>query len=92
MSEPIYLLDFRRMVVEKIEDPDESGMILAMNLQGVRVGDIVRVDKRGRRFLAEVQEKESGRLTIKPLQSGINYFEASAREVVEHYKKMGQRA
>lgn len=62
-----------------------------MNLQGVRTGDIVRVDKRGRRFLAQVEDKEAGKLKITPILPNVNYFEASSREIVEHWKKMGAR-
>lgn len=62
-----------------------------MNLQSVREGDIVQVNKRGRLFLASVVEKERGKVKIDPLLDNINYFEASAREVVAHWRKSGVR-
>lgn len=61
-----------------------------MQLTSVRPGDIVKVDKKGRRFFAEVEHKEKQKLTIDPIQRGISYREASAREVVGHWKQMGR--
>jgi hypothetical protein len=60
-----------------------------MNLTKVSVGDIVRVDRKGRRFLALVEEKdaETRELLIRPFDAKRNpYFTASAREVVELWK------
>lgn len=66
-----------------------------MNLGSVREDDIVMVDKKGRRFLAMAGERihEEGkktRLKIRPIQKNITWFEASATEVVKHYKLMGR--
>lgn len=61
-----------------------------MVLTSVREEDIVRVDKKGRIFLAVVTEKEKGRVKIRPLDNRITYYEASSREIVTHYKKMGR--
>lgn len=58
-----------------------------MELGSVREGDIVEISKRGRRFYAVVREKESSRLKVRPITSGITYFDASAREVIEHWKR-----
>ena len=61
-----------------------------MQLQGVRSGDIVRCDVKGRRFLAEVREKEGRELRIAPLHSNVTYYRVTARQVVQHFKLMGR--
>jgi hypothetical protein len=55
--------------------------------KGIAAGDIVLVDKRGRRFHALVTELEqtaSGRfeLAVRPLDARISYRTATVREVV----------
>ena len=60
--------------------------------KGIAPGDIVLVDKKGRRFHAQVTELEqldSGRfeLAVRPLDSRISYRTASVREVVEVWRK-----
>ena len=60
--------------------------------KGIRAGDIVLVDKRGRRFHAQVMELEqleSGRfeLALRPLDSRISWRSASVREVVEVWRR-----
>ena len=57
-----------------------------------RRGDIVEIDKKGRRFHAlvtEVVQGESGRfeLDIRPLDSRISYRTATVREVVGLWRK-----
>lgn len=66
-----------------------------MTLGAVKPGDIVRIDKRGRIFLAEVNERisETGkrtRLVVTPITSGITFREASASEVIGHWKRMSR--
>jgi len=61
--------------------------------KGIAPGDIVLVDKRGRRFHAEVvalDQGESGRfeLDVRPLERGITWRTASVREVVEVWRKV----
>jgi hypothetical protein len=61
--------------------------------KGIGAGDIVLVDKRGRRFHAEVTELvqlETGRfeLTVRPLDSRISWRTASVREVVEVWRRV----
>jgi hypothetical protein len=60
-----------------------------MELASVRPDDIVRVDKKGRVFEAFVLGKRRGGLEIAPLQRGISYTTASAREVICHWAKRG---
>ena len=60
--------------------------------KGIGAGDIVLVDKRGRRFHAlvtELEQLESGRfeLVVRPLDSRISYRTASVREVQEVWRK-----
>ena len=55
-------------------------------------GDIVEVDRKGRRFHAlveELQQRDSSRfdLVIRPLQRGITYRSASVAEVVGVWRK-----
>ena len=60
--------------------------------KGIGAGDIVLVDKRGRRFHAlvtELEQLDTGRfeLCVRPLDSRISYRTASVREVVEVWRK-----
>lgn len=58
-----------------------------MTLTSVKEGDIVEVNKKGRVFLARVEAKQKGCVEIRPLHGNINYFEASAREIITHWRK-----
>ena len=60
--------------------------------KGIAAGDIVLVDKKGRRFHALVTELEqtgTGRfeLGVRPLDSRISYRTATVREVVGVWRK-----
>jgi len=60
-------------------------------------GDIVEIDKKGRRFHAlviELEQGESGRfeLRLRPLDSRISYHHATVREVVHVWRKARPRA
>jgi hypothetical protein len=60
-------------------------------------GDIVEVDKKGRRFHALVVELEQGatgrfELRLRPLDSRISYHHATVREVVCVWRKARPRA
>jgi hypothetical protein len=61
-----------------------------MELASVRPGDIVRISRKGRVFEAFVLTKSKGQLEIEPIQRGITYTTASAREVVCHWAKRGR--
>jgi hypothetical protein len=61
--------------------------------KGIGPGDIVLIDKKGRRFHAQVTELEqldSGRfeLVVRPLDSRISWRTASVREVVEVWRRV----
>ena len=60
--------------------------------KGIGAGDIVLLDKKGRRFHAlvtELDQQESGRfeLCVRPLDSRVSYRTATVREVVEVWRK-----
>jgi uncharacterized protein involved in type VI secretion and phage assembly len=60
--------------------------------KGIGAGDIVLVDKKGRRFHAlvtELEQGESGRyeLVLRPLDSRISYRTATVREVIDVWRK-----
>jgi bifunctional DNA-binding transcriptional regulator/antitoxin component of YhaV-PrlF toxin-antitoxin module len=65
--------------------------------KGIAPGDIVEVDKKGRRFHAivvELDQVESGRfhLSVRPLDSRISYRQATVREVVGVWRRAGRAA
>jgi hypothetical protein len=60
--------------------------------KGIGAGDIVLIDKKGRRFHAlvtELEQLDSGRfeLIVRPLDSRVSYRTASVREVQEVWRK-----
>jgi hypothetical protein len=63
----------------------------------IGTGDIVLVDKKGRRFHAvvtELDQLESGRfeLAVRPLDTRISWRTASVREVVDVWRKVRRPA
>jgi hypothetical protein len=63
--------------------------------KGIGAGDIVLIDKRGRRFHAlvtELEQLESGffELTVRPCDSRISWRKASVREVIEVWRRAGR--
>jgi hypothetical protein len=63
--------------------------------KGIGPGDIVEVDKKGRRFHAlvvELDQGESGRfhLSVRPLDSRVSYRQATVREVVAVWRRAGR--
>jgi hypothetical protein len=65
--------------------------------KGIAPGDIVLVDKKGRRFHAlvtELDQQESGRfeLCLRPLDSRISYRTATVREVCDVWRKARRSA
>jgi hypothetical protein len=64
--------------------------------KGIAPGDIVEVDRKGRRFHAVVtaiEQRDSGRfeLDLRPLDSRISYRRATVREVVTVYRRASAR-
>jgi hypothetical protein len=80
------------MQEQLIDVPEVAPTIKRSTSKGIGPGDIVLVDKKGRRFHAlvtELEQLESGRfeLAVRPLDSRISYRTASVREVVEVWRK-----
>jgi hypothetical protein len=71
---------------------EEAPTVARQTSKGIGAGDIVLVDKKGRRFHAlvtELEQLESGRfeLIVRPLDSRISYRTATVREVLEVWRK-----
>ena len=59
-----------------------------MRLQGIRAGDLVLCDVKGRRFHAEVSTTPAGAvLEVRPLLPAVTYRRVSSRSVIEHWRK-----
>jgi hypothetical protein len=61
-----------------------------VRLEGIQTGDMVEVDRLGRRFHALVTGSASSGLLIQPLDRRITYRSCRAREVVTHWAKRGR--
>lgn len=61
-----------------------------MRLEGIEAGDIVEIDRLGRRFHALVSGNAPGGLSIQPLDRKVTYRVCRAREVVAHWAKRGR--
>ncbi len=61
-----------------------------MRLEGIETGDIVEVDRLGRRFHALVTGDAPGGLAIQPVDRKISYRNCRAREVIGHWSKRGR--
>jgi hypothetical protein len=80
-----------------IEVPPTAPPSRRTTSKGIGPGDIVLVDKKGRRFHAlvtELQQLDSGRfeLVLRPLDSRVSWRVASVREVVDVWRKAGRLA
>ncbi|MGA2320919.1 MAG: hypothetical protein ABSG95_09285 [Solirubrobacteraceae bacterium] len=60
-----------------------------MRLEGIKTGDIVEVDRNGRRFYAIVTGSAPGGLALRPTDRRVSYYSARSREVVGHWAKRG---
>jgi hypothetical protein len=61
-----------------------------MRLEGIESGDIVEIDRLGRRFHALVAGSAPGGLSIQPLDRRVTYRSCRARDVVAHWSKRGR--
>lgn len=61
-----------------------------MRLEGIQAGDIVEVDRLGRRFHALVNGRATGALSIQPLDRRISYRSCRPHDVVAHWAKRGR--
>jgi len=58
-----------------------------VRLQGIHPGDIVLVSKGGRHVHGLVEAVEKGAVRFAPITRGITWRQASAREVIAHWRK-----
>jgi hypothetical protein len=61
-----------------------------MRLEGIRTGDIVEVDRLGRRFHALVTGNAQGGLSLQPFDRRVTYRTCRAHDVVGHWAKRGR--
>jgi hypothetical protein len=61
-----------------------------MRLEGIHIGDIVEVDRLGRRFHALVTGNAQGGLTVQPFDRRVTYHTCRAHDVVGHWAKRGR--
>ncbi len=75
------------------EPQGEDVRVRRLSSKGIAPGDIVEMDKKGRRFHAivvRIDQRESGRfdLEFNPLQRGITHRTGTIREVVTVWRKI----
>lgn len=73
-------------------EPVGEVRVRRLSSKGIAPGDIVEVDKRGRRFHAlvvAIDQRESGRfdLEFNPLQRGITHRTGTVRDVVAVWRR-----
>jgi hypothetical protein len=63
-----------------------------MRLEGIQIGDIVEVDRLGRRFHALVtgSADAQGGLGVQPFDRRVTYRSCRAHDVVGHWAKRGR--
>jgi hypothetical protein len=61
-----------------------------MRVERIRAGDIVEVDRLGRRFHALVADSTDGGLSIEPLDRRVTYRTCRPHEVRAHWAKRGR--
>ena len=74
------------------EPEGEQPRVQRVSSKGIAPGDIVEVDKKGRRFHAivtSIEQGDSGRfdLEFRPINRGITHRTATVREVVGVWRK-----
>jgi hypothetical protein len=70
--------------------PGSRVRLATMRLEGIRAGDIVEVDRLGRRFHALVGGSAEGGLLIEPLDRRVTYRMCRPHEVLAHWAKRGR--
>ncbi len=92
MSPPPEPTQQARLIDVPTGAPEEEIRVRRTSSKGIAPGDIVEMDKKGRRFHAivrAVQQRESGRFDLEfdPLQRGITHRTGTVREVVTVWRK-----
>jgi len=62
-----------------------------VKLAAIGPGDLVLVSKGGRRFYAKVAETSGGVVRFEPVERGVCYRHASAREIVDLWRHARRR-
>ena len=82
------------MLTESQPAPEPAGTVAAPRVtsKGIAPGDIVEVDRKGRRFHAlvvQIEQRESGRfeLALRPLDGRSTWRSATVREVVAVWRR-----
>ena len=84
--------DRQGRLIDIEDDTDTPVRVQRVSSKGIAPGDIVEVDKKGRRFHAivtAIQQGDSGRfdLEVRPINKGISHRTATIREVVGVWRK-----
>jgi hypothetical protein len=93
MRPSVATVDHPTLIDIEPTEPDAAAESRRLTSKGIGAGDIVQVDKRGRRFHAlvtELEQLDSGRfeLVVQPLDSRISWRTASVREVVDVWRRV----
>lgn len=59
-----------------------------MNLTGLKRGDVIAVDIRGRRFMAFVRDPDERPIGIDPIDSRISHRSCNARQVIGVWRRL----
>ncbi len=83
----------RLLDVAPVPHDDDEVRVRRLSSKGIAPGDIVEMDKKGRRFHAvvvRVDQRESGRFDLEfdALQRGITHRTGTVREVVTVWRKV----
>jgi hypothetical protein len=62
-----------------------------VRLESIRSADIVLISKGGRRFHGRVQRIRGGVVEFEPIERGVSYRHASAREVLDVWHHRSRR-
>lgn len=61
-----------------------------MRLAQIRPGDVVLVDKKGRRVHGLISEVDESGVRFEPLCPNTSWCHADAREIIGHWRRMGR--
>jgi hypothetical protein len=62
-----------------------------MRLERVAVGDVIKARIKGRSLWGEVTEVKDGIVYFSPISPAAGWRHASAREIIDHWRKAGRR-